>query len=160
MTDMNIRPLTRTDYDQWLPLWQENCEQRIHDDVTAETWRRICHPREQVFGLCAEQDGRIEAILHYVLHPTTGQVEPVCYMQDLFVAPGARRQGIARRLLWELQETGKNQGWARVYWVVAAENAAAQALYKTLAVKMDFALYINPLCKQDNTLEGHFSAAG
>mgnify|MGYP000011711832 CR=1 FL=1 len=36
---MNIRSLERKDYDRWLPLWQASCEQKIADDVTAETWQ-------------------------------------------------------------------------------------------------------------------------
>lgn len=143
---MIIRPLTRADYDQWLPLWQDNCEHQIADDVTAETWRRIIHPKEQVFGLCAEADGQIAGILHYILHPTTGQIAPVCYMQDVFVAPTFRRQGIAKRLIWDLQETAKNAGWARIYWLAARNNDAAHNLYKTIAPPLDFVLYINPLC--------------
>lgn len=143
---MIVRSLVRADYDQWLPLWQDNCDHKIGDAVTAETWRRLTHPKEQVFGLCAEaDDGRIAAILHYILHPTTGQVEPVCYMQDLFVAPAFRRQGLARRLIWALQDSGKNDGWARIYWLAANDNPAAVNLYKTLGIRVDFGFYVLPI---------------
>lgn len=143
---MIVRPLIRADYDQWLKLWQENCDHKISDAVTAETWRRLTHPKEQVFGLCAEtDDGRIAGILHYILHPTTGQIEPVCYMQDLFVAPAARRQGVARQLFWELQETGESDGWARIYWVADNGNPAAVNLYKTLGIRVDFGFYVLPI---------------
>ncbi len=139
---VTLRPLTRADYDQWLPLWQANCEHRIADDVTAETWRRLMHVREPVFGLCAETDGRIVGILHYILHPTTGQIAPVCYMQDLFVDPACRRQGVARRLVWELRDIGQSARWGRIYWLAKNDNAAAQALYRDIAPRMPFDLHV------------------
>ena len=142
---MNIRALNRSDYDQWLPLWQENCLHQISDDITAETWRRICNPKENVFGLAAFNDtNELVGILHYILHATTGFIQPACYMQDLFVDEKHRKQGIAKQLVWELHELGKNEKWARIYWFAENNNEAAQALYKNLGVKMDFGLFILP----------------
>ena len=142
---MNIRALIRSDYDQWLPLWQENCLHQISDDVTAETWRRIGNLKENVFGLAAFNDNdELVGILHYILHATTGFIQPACYMQDLFVGEKHRKQGIAKQLVWELHEFGKNEKWARIYWFAENNNEAAQALYKNLGVKMDFGLFILP----------------
>ena len=155
-----IRPLARDDYEQWRPLWRENCGDTIADDVTAETWRRLTNPKEAVHGIVAEQDGALVGLLHYILHPTTGQIEPVCYMQDVFVTPDLRRQGIGRQLVWDLQETGRSQGWARLYWIADNGDEAARSLYKNLALKLDFALYISPLCEPKNSFVAPLSAAG
>lgn len=138
-----IRPLTRGDYDQWLPLWQANCLNQISDDVTAETWRRITNPKENVFGLGAFDDQEnLQGFLHYILHPTTGFKEPACYMQDLFVAEDHRRQGIAKQLVWELHVFGKAQRWARLYWLADKNDEAVQNLYKNLGIPMDFSLHM------------------
>jgi len=138
-----IRALKRDDYEAWLPLWQENCLDQISDDVTAETWRRLCHPKEKVFGLGAfAEAGELCGFVHYVLHDTTGYIEPACYMQDLFIAPDYRRQGIAKRLVWELHDIGKVQKWARIYWFAAHHDEAVQNLYKTLGIKANFSLHM------------------
>ncbi len=142
---MPLRALTRQDYDQWLPLWQENCFHQTSDDVTAETWRRICNPKEPVFGLVAFNDqDQIIGILHYVLHATTGFIKPACYMQDLYVNEEHRKQGFAKQLVWELHDIGKREKWARIYWFAENNNEAAQALYKNLGLKMDFGLFMLP----------------
>lgn len=144
---MQIRPFTRHDYEAWLPLWLENCAHKISDEVTQETWRRLCHPKEQVFGLGAFADDKpqnLQGLLHYILHPTTGQIEPVCYMQDVFVAHDSRRIGIAKRLIWTLGEIGKQNDWARIYWMAEKDNMAAQSLYKNLGIAIDFSLHILP----------------
>ena len=140
---MDIRPLARRDYDAWLPLWQANCQDQIAEDITAETWRRLCNPKEGVFGLGAfDESDTLCGILHYILHPTTGFKEPACYMQDLYVSETCRRQGIAKRLVWELHDVGKKQNWARIYWFAENGNEAVQNLYKNLGIPMDFTLFM------------------
>ena len=139
-----IRPLTREDYNQWLPLWRENCLGQVSDEVTAETWQRICHPKEPVYALgifTKEKDAeKLQGFLHYVLHPTTGFTEYACYMQDLFVAPEYRGQGLAKLMIWELNEIGQKESWARIYWFAEKGNEAAQSLYKNLGIPDEFQL--------------------
>ena len=138
-----IRSLERQDFDQWLPLWNANCLNQISEEVTAETWRRLTHPKENIFGLGAFDDaGHLQGFLHYVLHPTTGFIEPACYMQDLYTDEAHRRQGIAKRLVWELNELGKTQKWARIYWFAEKDNDAVQNLYKNLGIPMNFSLHM------------------
>lgn len=140
---MTIRSLERKDHDAWLPLWQENCLHQVGEDVTAETWRRLTNPKETVFGLGAfDEDGNLLGFLHYILHPTTGFKDPACYMQDLFVARDHRRQGIAKQLIWELHTIGRREKWARIYWFAENSNIAAQNLYKTLGIPMNFSLHM------------------
>lgn len=139
---MEIRSLTRNDYDAWLPLWQENCLNQIKDDITTETWRRLTNPKENVFGLGAYENEILIGILHYVLHPITGFIEPACYMQDLFVIEKKRGQGIAKRLVWELDNIGKTENWARIYWFADKSNESVQNLYKNIGIEMNFGLHI------------------
>ncbi len=140
---MTIRPLDRSDYDQWLPLWQENCEHKIADKVTAETWRRLCHKKESVCGLgCFDETGALLGFLHYVVHATTGYIEPACYMQDIYIATEHRKCGYAKRLIWELRAIATAQNWSRVYWFAENNNLPAQNLYKTLGIKLNFSLHM------------------
>lgn len=142
-----IDSLKPADYTSWLPLWLANMEHSVSDEVTAETWRRICDPESVVGGLCARdaEDGPITGICHFILHPTTGNLKPVCYMQDLYIDPAFRRKGIARKLVAYLAAMGKVEQWARIYWLAEARNEAAQNLYRSLGLKLDFTLHVLPL---------------
>ncbi|MCB1530720.1 MAG: GNAT family N-acetyltransferase [Rhodospirillales bacterium] len=140
-----VRPLQKSDYPDWLPVWKANCLHRVSQDVTSETWRRICSPEEQVFALGAWKDEKLVGILHYVLHPTTGSLTPACYMQDLYILENCRRQGLASHLVARLSCTGNAQNWARIYWLAERSNFAAQAFYKNLGVKLDFTLHLLPM---------------
>ena len=141
-----IRPLQSGDYEKWLPLWDGNNLGTRDEAVTAETWSRLCDPENtHVNGLCAEMNGDILGIAHYILHPTTGQIHPVCYMQDVYVDPDHRRKGIGRRLVNEVTEIGSREKWARMYWITQSDNVEAKAMYENFGIKLDFSFYVLPI---------------
>lgn len=143
---LKIRPVENRDFPDWLPLWDGNNLGIRDEAVTSETWGRLTNPEAPVNGLVAEKDGRLVGLVHYILHPTTGSTKDVCYMQDVFVHPDFRQQGIARKMVEELMIIGKSgKKWARIYWLAESDNAAAQALYKSLGTKMDFTLHMMAL---------------
>lgn len=143
---MIIRAFQKSDYSQWLPLWNANGMNQVPQTVTNQTWGRLCDPGSAVGGFGAFADeGDLAGFVHYILHPTTGHLHPVCYMQDVFVAQNQRRKGIARALVNRLALEGREQGWPRIYWFAEKTNDAAQNLYKTLGIRMDFTLHILPV---------------
>lgn len=146
MNRLKIRPLKFDDFPNWLPLWDGNNMSQRNEAVTAETWDRICDAKNtQVNGLAAEINGDILGIVHYILHPTTGQINPVCYMQDVYVPPENRRKGIAKRMVGKLTEMAHQEKWARMYWLTQDSNVEAKAMYENFGVKLDFTLYVLPV---------------
>ena len=142
---MNIRSLHGRDEDQWRSLWHENMQNQASEALTETTWTRICSPDSPVYGLGAWSGETLTGILHYVLHPTTGSLHHVCYMQDVYVAPAHRRKGIAKAMINELAQVGRQKGWERIYWIVEQNNQEAQNLYEGLGVKLDFSFHVLPL---------------
>ncbi len=140
-----IRPLEPNDFPNWLPLWDGNNMGQRHEAVTTETWARLIDESSAVHGLCALQNGEMAGIIHYITHPTTGSIEPACYMQDVYVAENFRQQGIAKALVEKLAVIAKREQYSRLYWFADNGNEAAQKLYRTLGMKLDFALHIMPL---------------
>ncbi len=142
---MIVRSLEMKDFGAWLPLWNGNNQGVINEKVTTETWARICDDKSPVHGLGAFEGAEMKGLVHYVLHPTTGALEPVCYMQDLYVDPAHRKKGIGRTLVEELAKIGKKKNWTRLYWMAESKNEAAQRLYESMGIKLDFTLHIMPL---------------
>ncbi|HRQ61845.1 MAG TPA: GNAT family N-acetyltransferase [Alphaproteobacteria bacterium] len=143
-----IRPLQESDYNDWLPLWNANNLGQINDALTKRTWARLSNPSDAAMqGLAFIEAGHVIGMLHFILHPTTGNLKDVCYMQDLFVMPAHRGKGIAKALLRELEKMGIAQGWARIYWLADNTNAEAQALYRNLGVRLNFSLHVLPTGK-------------
>ena len=73
------------------------------------------------------------------LYPALCSVDLVDYfvLYDLFVAPSARRQGIARALMNTASEWAKAQGAARLDLETARDNYPGQALYRDLGYELD-----------------------
>lgn len=127
-----LREATALDEAAWLALWkgyQAFYRVEVDPEITARTWLRILDPQAPVFARLAQLEGRVVAFAIAVLHEGTWVDAPICYLEDLFVAPEARGRGIAAALVDELQSIGKARGWSRLYWHTDADNHVARRLY-------------------------------
>jgi GNAT superfamily N-acetyltransferase len=142
---LNIRPAQAGDSEAWLPLWRGYCA-ALQGDIPAATtegvWQRIVSPDPSVGCLLAcDTGGRPIGFANYILHPHTWGLHQVCYLEDLFVAPEARRAGVGRALIEALVSLGRQNGWRRVYWHTHANNHPARMLYDRLAQRTDYVRY-------------------
>jgi len=69
----------------------------------------------------------------------------VGFLDDLFVAPDARGQGVVEALYDALRELGRAQGWPFIRWITAEDNARARAVYDKLSAKTHWVTYQMPL---------------
>jgi GNAT superfamily N-acetyltransferase len=139
-----IRSVLPADEPAWRKLWRGYCDfydTRLSDEVTARTWKRILDPDSGVTCLLAEVEGSIAGFAHCVVHENTWEISPVCYLEDLFVAPGQRGQGVGKALLEWLRNSMRAEGWSRLYWVTHKDNATARALYDQFTSADDFVRY-------------------
>ena len=142
-----IRDPIAADEMPWRALWsQYNAFYRVSipENVTARTWQRMLDPASAMFGRLAVADGEIAGFCVSVLHDSTWTAAPVCYLEDLFVAPAFRSRGFGRALIRDLVDRAKANGWARLYWHTRAGNPARR-LYDEFAAADDFVRYRLPL---------------
>jgi GNAT superfamily N-acetyltransferase len=151
---MIVRDASEGDREAWFRLWRDYCAMYpggpVSDAVTDETWRRILDPAQPIYSLllCTADGDRtaVAGFAHYVLHPNSWTDRLSCYMEDLYVAPEARRRGFAAALIEALAARGREQGWHVLYWVAAEGNAPARRLYERIARRTDFVRYDISLC--------------
>jgi len=140
---MIVRDATPADEADWRRLWAGYLafyEEDLPDSVTAATWARILDPASQISARMAESQGAVVGFAIYVLHEGTWSPAPVCYLEDLFVAPQARGRGVGRALIQDLVDTGRRAGWARLYWMTREDNPARR-LYDRFAKADGFVRY-------------------
>jgi GNAT superfamily N-acetyltransferase len=144
-----IRELEAHDKAAWLVLWRGYCDfykTAVPDAVTETTWARLIDPAQPMVGLVAcDAADRPVALAHCVLHLNTWSEKPVCYLEDLFVAPEARCTGAARALIEALAEQGRREGWLRLYWMTKSDNHRSRALYDRIGRLTDWVRYDLPL---------------
>jgi len=143
-----IRPVTREDYNQWLPLWQgynafygRSGSTALPEEIIQTTWSRFFDGYEPVHALVAESEGRLIGLTHYIFHRSTIAIDPNCYLQDLFTTESARGKGVARALITEVYEQARLAGSSRVYWQTHETNTTAMLLYDKVAEKSGFVVY-------------------
>ena len=144
MSKISIKTLGPDDAPALAPLIAEYAQAlkrgapRRPDQYYAE---RILGDRTaQVIG--AETDGRLVGFAIFFDLPEiitglrTGQLD------EIYVHPDARSQGIGRHMIEWLVSEGSRRGWAQLRWIVPGKNAPAVALYDKIAEPADWKGYI------------------
>lgn len=129
---VEIRDATPSDEGDFLRLWQgftEGYNLTLPDGVTAFTWARLMDPASPLTARLACIDGVPQGFAIHQHHPSTWVMGDDGYLEDLFVAPQARGQGLGRALIEDLIAIGRARGWQRLYWLTEIGNTTARRLY-------------------------------
>ena len=145
---LQIRFVTRGDFDKWLPLWDgynafygRSGPTALPREITEMTWSRFFDAYEPVHALVAESGGDLLGLTHYLFHRSTTLIEPICYLQDLFTVQAARGKGVGRALIEGVYQQARLAGSPRVYWQTHETNRAARLLYDRVAEHQGFIVY-------------------
>lgn len=144
----SIRPVERQDFAAWRPLWDgynafygRTGPTALPEPITHTTWQRFFDVHEPVHALVAHAEGKLLGLAHYLFHRSTIQIEPTCYLQDLYTDASARGMGVGRALIEAVYRIAAEQGCRRVYWQTHETNATAMQLYDKVAEKSGFLVY-------------------
>ena len=92
-----IRMLVKDDYSSWKALWDEynafygrHGATELPPEITPMTWSRFFDAYEPMHALVAEGSGGLLGLAHFLFHRSTIQIDPTCYLQDLFTAEESR----------------------------------------------------------------------
>ena len=144
-TTLTIRPALPSDEPAWRALWRGYCDfynTRLSEAVTDRTWARILDPDSSVMCIVAESKGEVCGFANCVVHENTWELQAVCYLEDLFVAPSARGQGAGKALIEWLRNAMRAEGWSRLYWVTHRDNLIARDLYDQFVGADEFVRYV------------------
>lgn len=140
-----IRPPVQADEGRWRELWNgynRFYERIVDESVTATTWRRLLDPLEGVHALLFYTGEEVHGFVHFLFHRSTSAVEDVCYLQDLFVDPAARREGTGRQLTEAVTGMAQERRAPMVYWLTHETNRSAKGLYDQIAKRSGFEHYL------------------
>jgi GNAT superfamily N-acetyltransferase len=108
----------------------EATEAMIADALFGESPRLFCE--------LAEWDGKVAGFAAWFINFSTFSGRSGIYLEDLFVRPALRGNGIGKALLAHLARECVANNWSRLQWSVLDWNEPSIAFYKSLgAVMMD-----------------------
>jgi GNAT superfamily N-acetyltransferase len=132
-----LREPVPSDRDEWEVLWNgylvfyESSIPQKHTDIL---WDRILdddHPIRAYIAVRSE-DSKLIGIVQFFPHIDTWEIQPICYLQDLYVAEDARLKGVGAELIRKVKEYSDQEGWVFVYWRTDEDNKTARYLYDKL----------------------------
>jgi GNAT superfamily N-acetyltransferase len=138
-SDIRIDPATEADVPLILELIKGLAEyERLAPDVVAteEGLRRaLFGERSHARVLVARAGAEAVGFAVYFYNFSTFLGRPGIYLEDLFVLPAWRRQGIGRRLLGHLAKVAVAEGCGRLEWSVLDWNEPAIQFYRSIGAK-------------------------
>ena len=142
---MTVRPLRAVDEPAWRRLWRgylDFYETELPEAIYASSFARLIDPQVRDYhGLIALEGDLPIGLAHYIFHRHGWQIEDVCYLQDLYVAPEARGTGAGRALIEAVYAAADAAGAPNVYWLTQEFNATARRLYDRVGSVTPFIKY-------------------
>ncbi|MBI3420345.1 MAG: GNAT family N-acetyltransferase [Proteobacteria bacterium] len=136
---INIRRAESKDAGLIVQLIRELAEyEKLSHEVVA-TEEDICaqlfNPAPVAFALIAGLNNKPVGFCVYFRNFSTFLARPGLYIEDLYVRPEVRGQGVGKKLLQELVRIAKENNYGRVTWSALNWNTPAINFYKSLGAK-------------------------
>jgi GNAT superfamily N-acetyltransferase len=136
---LSIRPATPEDIPLILAFIRELAEyERAPEQAVArpeDLLRDGWGPQPKFRVLIAEWSGKPAGFALFFYNYSTWQGRPGLYLEDLFVRPEFRGQGIGKALLVYLAQTAVSENCGRFQWQVLDWNQPAIDFYEALGAK-------------------------
>jgi GNAT superfamily N-acetyltransferase len=137
--ELRIEPIAESQFEALLPLiaaYQRFYEASdIDTDRNRAFFRRFISPSEEGALLGAWMDGELAGYACLYWHFSSTRAVETVLMNDLFVAEGARGEGVGRALIEAGAEVARERGAPCLEWSTDPDNARAQALYDATGAK-------------------------
>jgi GNAT superfamily N-acetyltransferase len=139
---VTIRPARETDVPTILSLVRGLAEyERLADQAVAtedDLRRTLFGPKPSAEVVLAEDERGVAGFALFFHNYSTFRGKPGLYLEDLFVVPERRGEGIGKALLLHLKDIAVERGCGRMEWSVLSWNEPAVGFYRKLgAVVMD-----------------------
>ncbi|RDB42850.1 GNAT family N-acetyltransferase [Halomonas sp. DQ26W] len=146
MTTFQTGIVTESDNTEWRKLFDGYAEfyGLPMDDATAATvWSWLLDPQHVLEGmLVRDESGKAVGFVHVRACPRPLGGCEVGFLDDMFVAPGARGSGAAGALFEGLKEIAETRGWPTIRWITQHFNERGRAFYdRYTGGPSDFIMY-------------------
>lgn len=142
--NITVRHIAVEDRSSWLELYHAYL--KFYKSELAEfsvelLWNRLTKAEPKIQGLLAESNGEIVGIAHFHYQLSTWSDTLHCYLEDLYVAEGARGKGVATTLIAEVKKFAIEHKCSELFWITKESNQVARKLYDKVAAVSDFVRY-------------------
>ena len=139
-----IRCLEQKDKENWSKLYNGYADfykVPMNKEILETLWGWIHDDSHIINGICYELEDRIVGIAHYRTMPRPIKGKYIGFLDDLYVDPKHRRNGIGEKIIKELNTISSRNNWNLVRWITRDDNIKAKSLYEKLSKKTNWEVY-------------------
>lgn len=142
---VTVRQADQKDREGWDALFEEYCrfggeEQTV--EMRDRVWGWIADPTAQTRCFVVESENQqLVGFVHFRSYERPMPATIGAYIDDMFVAPVARGQGIVDMMIQAVGNFATDQGWDVVRWMTSETNYRARAVYDRHAKKSNWITY-------------------
>ena len=124
-------------YDQYRQFYEQEPDLEACRRFLADRIRK----NESVIFAAQAENGDLAGFTQLYRSFCSVEMKELIYLYDLFVAPGSRRQGVARELMDAARQYAVERGAGRLQLETAISNHPGQSLYEDLGWERDDEFY-------------------
>ena len=140
-----VSDLSVQDKQQWQALYRGYAQfykVPMNQEVLDTVWSWIFDENNAFYALVAKDTaGQCVGLMHYRAMPSPLRGQIVGFLDDLFIKPECRGQGIVEALYESLNESAVQKGWPFVRWITAENNYRGRGVYDKLSDKTHWVTY-------------------
>ena len=137
-----LQAADRADWEVLYHGYAEFYQVPMNDQILNTVWGWIHDDDNPFFGLIArDENGKALGLMHCRQMPSPLRGALVGFLDDLFVDPEARGQGVVEALYEALNRLGREQGWPFIRWITAQDNYRGLAVYDRLSTRTHWVTY-------------------
>jgi ribosomal protein S18 acetylase RimI-like enzyme len=118
----------------------------MNQEILDTVWSWIFDKNNAFYALVAKDDtGRYLGLMHYRAMPSPLRGKLVGFLDDLFIKPEFRGNGIVDALYEALNRSAVDKGWPFMRWITAENNYRGRGVYDKLSDKTQWVTYQMPV---------------
>ena len=150
---VEIRQLSFEDWAELYRGYADSYDVPITDEQLHRVWIWLGGHETELRGVAAIKDGKPAGIVHYrrFLRPLAGEVG--IFLDDIYVAEEARRQGVGEALLDAIKNIAETQNCTMIRWITSKDRPEAVAFYEQFGEKTNWITFDMKLDEKEKGYE-------
>ena len=113
----------------------------MNDEILNTVWKWLLDQSHELNGLVYEENSKVIALAHYRKIPSPLRGKYIGFLDDLIVDSEHRGKKIGEKILSELKNISKKNGWGLIRWITRNDNKRAKSLYDKVSEKTTWDTY-------------------
>lgn len=144
-----VADLSEQDKAQWQALYYGYAafyKVPMNEEILDTVWSWIFDADQAFYALVAKDDaGLCVGFMHYRAMPSPLRGKWVGFLDDLYIKPELRGNGIVDTMYEALNRSALDKGWPYMRWITAENNYRGRGVYDRLADKTQWVTYQKPV---------------